>query len=75
MSTVSSLDHVGLLFAPEAVLWRKDGSQLARKFLGQQITGQTNIRIDRRAIHDDGKATTVKQAGFFRQQPFKSDAK
>ena len=75
MSTMSRLDHIGLLLAPKTMLWRKYGPQLTGKFLRQQIEGQTNVCIYRRAIHDDGETTPDKQMLLIRQQSFETDAK
>ena len=75
MSTMSSLDHIRLLFAPESVLWRKNRPQLSRKFLGQQITGQTNVSVHRRTIHNYGKTASSEYLLLIGQQPFEPDAK
>ena len=70
---VRGLDHVGLLFAPQAVLRRKDRPHLAGKPLGEQLAGVAEAVIDRGLVHEQAEARTAEQVRRLAEAHFQAD--
>src|SRR5205085_2241669 len=73
ISSMRRLDHVRLLFAPQAVLRRENRSELTRESLGQQIAGVVKGTINRRLVHEQAKVRAAENGRRLCEAAFEAE--